>query len=68
MLRQAPPFDECVLTTNVFERMDDGRCCPKPCEYVCPPGLDDALEYILSIQGSLYGWWTGGAIPAGAPA
>lgn len=30
--------------------------------------LDKAVGYGLSIRGADYGWWRGGAIPAGAPA
>lgn len=30
--------------------------------------LDKALAYVVGLEGVPYGWWTGGAIPAGAPA
>jgi len=30
--------------------------------------LEDALEYVISLEGTKYGWWTGGVIPAGPPA
>ena len=32
------------------------------------PGLDRALSYVELLVGTDYGWWTGGKIPAGAPA
>eukprot|EP00729_Bicosta_minor_P002524 gene2524-14781_t len=30
--------------------------------------LDRALSYVTYLEGVEYGWWTGGEIPAGAPA
>jgi hypothetical protein len=30
--------------------------------------LEDALDYVVSLEGTKYGWWTGGIIPKGAPA
>jgi hypothetical protein len=30
--------------------------------------LEQALDYVTLLAGTNYGWWTGGAIPSGAPA
>ena len=30
--------------------------------------LEHALRYVEQLEGTRYGWWTGGVIPAGAPA
>ena len=32
------------------------------------PGLEAALAYVTSVEGTHYGWWTGGPIPKTAPA